>query len=333
MNLIKFLVPIIFLSSCSTVHTQPIEPVKPVTVITPYQQPKLSEVFKFDEQSSWKAASAPGKYYSGSSAFAAMAPDCGDNVYNPDGTPRAGCFPCNAFLATMDFASKPGMNVLWSTFGESLECMDRFLKRYSPKPHLLLVHALNNTCIRNHNCAEGELFIGHTVSSLNKALEANDPDTIAQLRHRIQSIRMVLEALWNKNPNTYLMLSTGLEDNYSPKAFLVVLGTIQKDWPYAVIRSGASFGSVPREAHGTAARCSGSSHIISTNIDGDIASNTQAAKFLSSNKNCFNRQLWYPAHQGRNPVDNSIPAPPRQRTFIWTAADVVKEGNLLRNNQ
>ncbi len=323
------LVCLVSLAACGGSHGSVKPPDIPVVQPTPvvHTQAPLASVYKPEPLKT----SSIGKYYSGSSAFAAMAPDCGSNVYNPDGSLKKGCFPCDAFLATEDFAAKPGMAVLWSTFGESLTCMDKFLKRYKPKPHLLEVHPFNNTCVRNGICTPDEIFFGYSINSLNAALERNDPATIEKIRHRIQTIRLALEALWNGNPNTYLILSTGLEDNYTQKAFIVLLGTIQKDWPYALLRSGSAIGSVPRETHGLDARCKSS--VISVNIDGAMASTSQSASFLKNNKNCFNRQIWYPAHQGRNPNDNSIPAPPRERTFVWTAADVIREGKLLRDNQ
>lgn len=252
--------------------------------------------------------------YSGVSAFAAM-------NHN---------FPFEAFLATSDFAPQPALAVLWGTFGdstpESTARFKQFTERYKNKPHLIEIHPINNTAIRNKKQFEGEPFPQFDISRFNKALEANDPATLATVTQRIQEIRSVIEEV--RNENTYLVMTSGLEDDYTAKAFQNIYNEMIKTWPYFLIRSGSAYGSFPREAHGKDATAGGS--VVFVNEDGYISSLSQSKKFVERNKSAICTLLWRPAHQGRSPVTNNFPAgSPRDRTFTWTAEDVVSLGLLL----
>lgn len=252
--------------------------------------------------------------YSGVSCFAMMAPQ----------------FPFEAFLATSDFAPQPTLAVLWGTFGDSTPLstarFKQFTDRYFNKPHMIECHWLNNTGIRNKKMFEGEPFPQHTIASLNAALERNDPPTLATITTRIQEIKAVMEVV--RNPNTYLVMTTGLEDDYTSKAFQNIVAEITKTWPYFLIRSGAAFGTFPREAHGQSATAGGS--VVFVNEDGYVSTLAQSKQFVDRNKHAMCTLLWRPAHQGRDPVTNAFPpGSPRNRTFIWTAEDVVSLGLLL----
>jgi len=245
--------------------------------------------------------------YAGVSSFAATSPR----------------FPCDAFLATADFAQRPAMAILWGTFGDDLTCTARFTERYKDKPHLLEIHFSNETCRRNHNCADGELFGSMSVSEYSKALERSDPAVLSAIRDRIRNIRHSAEAI--RNDHTYLVLSAGLEDNYTARAFVVLAGELAKEWPYLIVRSGSKFATYPRESHGLGARCGGTT--IVANVDGDRGSRRTEQSFLKRNAGvCLAAFLWRADHQGR---PNNRWMPPNQRQFIWTAKDVSEIGAML----
>lgn len=252
--------------------------------------------------------------YSGVSCFAMMAPQ----------------FPFEAFLATSDFAPQPTLAALWGTFGDSTDLstarFKQFTSRYFNKLHLIEIHPINNTAIRNNKIFEGEPFPNFTIAQLNAALERNDPATLAIVAQRIQEIRAVMEEV--RNDKTYLVLTTGLEDDYTTKAFQNIYAEIIKHWPYFVIRSGSAVGNFPREAHGQNATAGGSTVFV--NEDGYVSSLSQSKKFVDRNKHAMCTLLWRPAHQGRDPVTNNFPpGSPRNRTFTWTAEDVLNLGLLL----
>lgn len=255
--------------------------------------------------------------YSGVSAYAAM-------------NPR---FPQDALFATLDAAPNPALTVLWGTFADATPAntaiFHRFTARYANKPHLIEIHPINNTAIRNKKQYEGEPFPQFDINKLNKALENKDSHTMLTVAARIQEIRIVMEAC--RNPNTFLMLSTGLEDNYTTKAFKNIYAEIVKHWPYFIVRSGSPFGAT--EAHGTA-KLGGSVCVV--NVDGKVLSYKETAKWMQANKpaaqrmNFSARFPWYPQHQGRDPRTNAFPpGSPRNRTFTYTAQDVNENRAIL----
>lgn len=252
--------------------------------------------------------------YSGVSAFAMMNPN----------------YPFEALLATLDFAPNPAFAALWGTFADSTPFstarFKQFADRYHYKPHMVETHWLNNTAITNNKIFEGEPFPQFNTSQLNAALERNDPATLATVTARIREIKAVMDEI--KNGNTYLVLTTGLEDHYTPKAFENILAEIKKTWPYFIVRSGASYGNFPREVHGASAQIGGSS--IFCNEDGSIQSLSQTKSWWKKNDAAMCKLIWRAQHQGRSPITNDFPpGSPRNRIFTYTANDVNTLGPVL----
>lgn len=252
--------------------------------------------------------------YSGVSAFACMHPG----------------FPQDACLATLDFAPHPVLTCLWNTFADvnpgTCAIFHRFTSRYANKPHMIEIHPINNTAIRNKKQYAGEPFPGYDIKTFNRKLEAKDPYTMHKITDIVRQIKGIMES--SRNPNTFLTMTTGLEDDYTTRAFQNITAEIQKSWPYFLIRSGAASGTFPREQHGKKAQAGGTTCFV--NEDGAIQSLSDSAKWLKRNTGALAKILWRPAHQGRNVNTNDFGKPPRERTFIWTAKDVVELGNLLR---
>lgn len=245
----------------------------------------------------------------GVSSFAALSPS----------------FPCEAFLATSDFSRRPAMTVLYGTFGDDWSCVSRFIDRYRDKPHLLQVHFSNETCRRNRNCRSGEMRGDLSVAQYSRAIEGGDPAILREIRDRIRDIRAVVEIL--RGRETYLVLSAGLEDDYTPGAFSRLVRELEKEWPYLIVRSGSKFSTFPRERHGLGARCEGS--VLVANVDGAVAGYFTQRKFALANKDdCLATFLWDKDHQGRG-RRNSSKVDPKLRVFEWTPEDVVSYGAIL----
>lgn len=233
-------------------------------------------------------------------------------------------FPCEAFLATSDFSSRPAMSVLWGTFGDDPTCLSRFTSRYHDKPHLVQFHFSNESCRRNGNCEFGELRPDLNRREYSAALERKDPALLGTIRDRIKNIRAVAESI--RNPNTYLVISAGLEDNYTPAAFVALVEELQREWPYLIVRSGSTFVTFPREQHGLNAAC-GNTTIVA-NVDGGVGRLKDEQRFLRRNAGrCLATFLWHSKLQGRGPGNRWIP--PSQRIFNWNASDVIRNGRLL----
>ncbi len=257
-------------------------------------------------------ASPAAAQYTGISAFAALHPQ----------------YPCDALLAATDFSARPAIAVLPGTFGDDWSCVARFIQRNSGKPHAVEVHLSNETCRRNHNCADGELYPQFDRRVWSKILEERNPYAFQAIADRISNLNAIRDHL--SNPNTTWILSTGLEDNYTNQAFSNLYPFVAAHWGGITVRSGHSTKGVLRESHGANARCSGNTTVV--NEDGAVQTNRKSDKFLARNSSCFLRLLWRPWHQGRSITKNRVnpePIPPKLRTFSFPATDVTALGGLL----
>lgn len=256
------------------------------------------------------AASANSdKPFTGVSGFAAMHP----------------AFPCDRYLAVTNRSPRPAMSALWGTFGGETSCIVRFLQSNAHRPHLLQIHLSNETCRRNRNCQVGELFPDLTVKEYSAALERGDLAVYAQIAHRLWEIRNLAEL--TKNPNTTLVLDTGLEADYTQAAYEHLRYFVGLYWPYLISNSGRTRtvdGDLD-ENHGTRARCKGGTLIV--NEDGSKPSLKDSRNFLRQNRNCFARLLWRNEHQGRGRSGKWTP--PITRNFVITDRDIRDLGNLL----
>lgn len=263
---------------------------------------------------------APGAYaadvperFLGVSAFAMMHP----------------AYKCDALLATLDFSPRPFTAVLYETFGNDPTCIARFTARYFDKPHKLEIHFLNGPCMRNHNCVD-ETFGTMSVGALNRRLERMDGDMQMRIALRMFAIRSLADAV--KNENTHLVLSPGLEDNYTDEAYRNLLVEIRKMWPEDIVRNPCKGGRSLQGANGKEYH-STNSHVENVaciaNEDGNYNQTVKkSAKFIKHYKRC-DVLLWRGKHQGR--TSEMIPrTDPKKRKFIYTAKDVVELGGLLK---
>ncbi len=238
--------------------------------------------------------------YTGLSAYAAMHPR----------------FPCDDYLNLVSAADNPAMAIIWdSSFGNDQTCAARFLEANQLRPHAIEIHLLNNVCFRNHSCEPGDFWQHESVKSFNQKLEQRDQVVLQSIADRLDLIRDFLEEYGNVN--TQVILSTGLEDNYSSKAYAVLVKFVKERWPWLIVRSPegtsrerglANFG----EGHGTAT-CGARSQIA--NNDGTVMNRAKVTSFLRRNSNCFVRFGWDAAGQGRPGKDGRGVFPRYQRSF------------------
>lgn len=248
--------------------------------------------------------------YSGLSAFAARSPR----------------FPCDRYLNIVLQARYPAMAVLWDSFGDDNTCVVRFLEAAKDRPHAIQIHPWNNVAVRNRTTEPQMVFHRMSRSELNRRLEARDPVLIRELQARLAEMVNFVNA--HGNVNTQCVISTGLEDNYSREAFLVMVQVVQSVWPYLVVRnpvggSGGKYGAVHFiERHGHGARAD------VVNEDGNPGTLRQSRRFLDRNRGALAKFLWRPDHQGR--PDSGRPDYPRSgRDFVISARDERELGDLL----
>lgn len=252
--------------------------------------------------------SALAEPFVGFSSFAALSPK----------------FPCSKFLRIANKAEHPAMAVLHGTFGANYDCVNRFIEENRDRPHLVEVHLLNGACRRANRCYEGEIYPRTSVAEFNRKLEARDRDLLSKIIDRVVVVFLAL----NANDKTTLVMTTGLEDNYSREAFEVMYETIARRWHFEIIRSpvGSSCSSsLPDcESHGVfpdrRARIQ--------NQDGDDLPLQDDRRWLDSclsgaSLSCF---LWSGRAQG---IFGPVFTKPRRRIFEITNRDILEYGRLV----
>lgn len=145
---------------------------------------------------------------------------------------------CSKALSVFEGVRTPSMVILWGTFGANNACVARYLSTYSNIPHILEVHITNNTCLRRGICRRGEMIRGVSWRRYNRLLEERDPATIRLLRSRIYQIARTMKRL--RGPGSRILLSSGLEDNYTSAAYETVRSVLRDALtitPFEIVRS------------------------------------------------------------------------------------------------
>lgn len=248
--------------------------------------------------------------YVGVSAFAAMSPQ----------------FPCDRYLAMVNQSEMPAMAVLWGTFGDDTSCIRKFIESNKHRYHLIEIHFSDETCRRNRNCFEGSFFGTQSVSEYNRRLEQGDLDLLVAIGHRITDIRNFVDPVGTEF--TTFVLSTGLEDNYSCRAYENLSTFLRLFWPYVQLRNPGNRAQKCfrngdyYEVHGYKSRCRGGA--LFKNEDGTTSSLARSRTFVGDL--CVASFVWRAKHQGR--FGGRFVAP-KLRRFEIPDADINGIGGLL----
>lgn len=243
-------------------------------------------------------------------------------------------FPCSRAIRLLNQSPRPAISVLWGTFGSSLRCLQAFTATNVHRPHLLHVHFSNEACRRNKRCQSEELFPGTSVKDYNSLLRDNPAQAYATIGPRTQEIKQALESISNKN--TILMLSTGLEDNYTPKAYEAIYKMIRSVWPYLMNRNPLSLQATPGAAvfleHHVLSKDFNNRYCL-VSEDGNQQQNKDSVKLFKKYNKCFAVFVW--RWRWQNDASSRIKRagifiPPKQRTFRVTTRDVSDIGRVFR---
>lgn len=252
---------------------------------------------------------------------------------------------CSQFLRVFNNVHTPCTAILWKTFTISKNnlCTQRFLSRFKGKPHILQIHFSNEAGRRNRRLSKYEHLPGISVNEYNRRLGRGHGRTVRAIQKNAKEIQEFI--LQYRNINSRILISTGLEDNYSTEAFKTILRTIKpiiKDVEF--IRNpvgehekyynGADF----IELHGMQPHIRSIGQCIQ-NLDGisikfsDGLPNTQEI-LLSAVPDYIKRGqalscltfLWWKEPQGIT----SIFTEPRKRKFLLEAVKINLTNNLIR---
>jgi lysophospholipase L1-like esterase len=254
-------------------------------------------------------------------------------------------FPCAEALAVFETGTDPALAALWGTFGKDTSCLAQWFKTAPEKRHTLEIHPWNGPCIRNKRCEAHEVGAGLSIKEFNRRIEQGDEGLVRAMTERVREIRGSVEKL--ARPSDEMILSTGLEDNYSPAAFEKVVRLVKENWPYKIVRN--PVGNLRNEPYGGAdyIELHGSDPVFDANdkcianLDGtDIdfphrpgvepqpISWQQAREYVARySKQCHLTFVWSGAWQG---LFGGSFQPPSARSFKVDARDVTMLKQLFQ---
>jgi len=254
-------------------------------------------------------------------------------------------FPCSTALKVFDGNPRPALAILWSTFGNDKKCLNTFLQQVSGRPYILEIHPFNQPCRRNKRCESSEVAPELSTKEFNEALEREDTKLLAKVRDLIREIRGALEG--KRSDSGEYILSTGLEDNYTDKAYTNILKVLRAEWDGKIVRNPEGDFSRPVkfdgadyiEAHSSKPKFPDGAPCIA-NLDGEdiVFPHRKATMKPRSNwkkieeyaaeykKKCHVTFLWSALWQG---ITSEKFVPPSHRSFIVSEEDVLRIKSLL----
>lgn len=257
--------------------------------------------------------------YTGFSAFAAFHPE----------------FPCSEFLSISAKASYPATAVLVTTFGYDTKCVKRYLDRFKNRPHFLEIHTSNETFRRNlYKATKFEIAPTMGVRAYNQAIEKRNPYLLRRVRAKVKWVNKHILPL--TNANSYVVLSTGLEDNYSKRAYRIIRDEIKKLWKGDLVRNPLHIPPNCRDTDGVK-YCE--LHLPESdfgkvpciwNNDGNYDDVYYQSEFFTRYSSCTVRLAWSGRAQG---IFTNQFVEPRRRTFEISRRDIAEYGELLSSNQ
>lgn len=222
-------------------------------------------------------------------------------------------FPCERVIETINHSRYPAMSILWGPFGDSLQCVRRFLESNSNRAHLLQVHVQNGVCRRNGRCTERDFLPGHSVEDLDSGirselnfLSSSNPlpqnAIIPSYAALIAKIRASIEPIANQN--TIMVLGDDLETRQSHVTNQVFHDVIRLVWPWVHVSSHNRklFGPVGLnllEKHGGSPGFRDG--LCIANNDGTKLSKNKARRFVQKySRRCVATFVWLGSLQGRS---------------------------------
>ena len=247
---------------------------------------------------------------------------------------------CDRTLMLLDKVPYPAMAVLWGSFGDNPECLARFIRKFRDRPHLLQIHFSNETCRPGRakpprTCLEGDFLPTTSVADLNRLLATLDTATLDAVTKRTREIAVVVDEI--NSANTHILLSIGLEDQYSPQAAVVLethirnsgwrfglsrnrvngqIGVAMSGWMETHVAAGARR---PREVKGP---------YCIYGEDGNTTNLRTSKEVLNKYADCLVVLLWQQWWQNF-PPPNGVFIPPRERQFEVLEYDILELGPLL----
>lgn len=137
---------------------------------------------------------------------------------------------CHRFLKVFEGVNKPAISFVWKSFDRNLfDCVAEFAKHNQNKKHIIQVHFLNGVSRRNGMLSRKDLLPKYNYQRLNKQLAKRGSRISIKLNREAGILKDYLTLISNKD--TRIIVSLGLEDNYTNRAFREVENTLRIIFP------------------------------------------------------------------------------------------------------
>lgn len=247
---------------------------------------------------------------------------------------------CTVALRAFRGVDRPILATLWGTFGEKNICVERFLRQNIGRPHALEIHFSNEAGRRNRRLGSGELLREYDVRAYNRALTRGTAKR--RISGRLADVQRFLSSYANSNSQVFI--STGLEDNFTDRAYRAIYQQLKEAFPkYSIVRSplrNTRLFHHAIELHGTRpkfprGKCIASLDGIDIDLSGQRGTNdhrisrSEVRSYLGRYRNCT-RLLWWDAQQG---ISRKRFIKPRSRNFNIRVQDVDAINRLLKGTK
>lgn len=260
---------------------------------------------------------------------------------------------CTEALKVFRGVDRPCMAILWKTFDRpGGNCAQRFLFENRDKPHTLQIHFDDSTYRRRAEWYPGAVAPEYKTHEYNREVRNRDAYVLGEVRARAVEIMDFIENYGFST--TEIILSTGLEDDYTDKAYRILYEEIKKSIapnilmarnPNATIerstdRGDADFielhGVQPKFREASRGRCITSTdgygiEFQNRNRTGSkpgVLSVPEVHRFIRrSRKSGCRVFLWWPAPQGRGSAKFTEPS---SRDFWIYRQDVSAVNKIIR---
>lgn len=135
---------------------------------------------------------------------------------------------CNQALQVFNNVHTPCMAILWKTFTlkQNNLCAQRFLSKFKDRPHILEIHFSNEAGRRNRRLSRYEFAPSLSVNEYNSRLGRRHRGTLRSVQSNAKAIKKFIQN--ESNENSKILVSTGLEDNFTVKAFKTIVSELRK---------------------------------------------------------------------------------------------------------
>lgn len=142
-------------------------------------------------------------------------------------------FPCEKALQIARAGENIPIAILWGSFGNDNRCLSRYLNE-NPEASVV-VHMSNEVSRRKNSQCRGDLLPNMNVRDLNDALEERKRSVIGAYKKRLGNIVSFFDS--HETHRGKVIISVGLEDNYTDRATKVLLSLLKKNARHKVLRN------------------------------------------------------------------------------------------------